>query len=469
MIESAILVIAIVTQNQAPLRVAPHDSAPQQAVLWQGDSLEVRGQSTDFVQVYDHRRERAGYVKAAQVRFTALAPAAAPDLLAVVRFLRDTPGAEALGISYAAAYLKAAPSDALTAEPFEAIGVMADRLAHRASLKQSQQGATTLAAHLEVVSEYGVVVRSLERNGAISLCYDGEMFRRVLAMRSATSAQRATSALALTGNDCLDPLMGATARYERLRWDAAVLDSVPSVGLPSELRARVKARAASVWADLAFAQAERGEAARSAADRSLRELASVDKSDLGDQDQAEYADAALRVGASRWAAEPTVKRSGRLTVQTTPGTPGETCILLLDTDHNAQNPLVRRCTFAVVWTASATSNASGTVLALAVQPLAGWRELWLFRKSGAGWVISAIPPGSSAPGVGYVEFAGWVPGTDRMLAAREVLVDGNLRRRFEVMNVRSLVVERRSQAPELLRAFKQWQDPNWLQGTIAMR
>jgi hypothetical protein len=469
MIESAILVIAIVTQNQAPLRAAPHDSAPQQAVLWQGDSLEVRGQITDFVQVYDHRRERAGYVKAAQVRITPLTPSAAPDLLAVVRFLRDTSGGEALGISYAAAYLKAVPSDALTAEPFEAIGVMADRLAHRASRKQLQSGATTLAAHLEVVAEYGVVVRSVDRNGVVSVCYDGEMFRRVLALRSATSAQRATAALALTGNDCLDPLMGASVRYERLRWNAAVLDSVPSVGLPSELRARVKARAAGVWADLAFAQAARGEVPRGAADRSLRELASVDKSELSDQDQAEYAEAALRVGASRWAAEPAVRRSGRLTVQAVAGTPGETCILLLDADHDAQNPLVRRCTFAVVWTGSATSNASGTALALAVQPLAGWRELWLFRKSGADWVVTAIPPSSNIPGVGYVEFAGWVPGTDRMLTAREVLVDGNLRRRFEVMNVRSLAVERRSQAPELLRAFKQWQDPNWLQGTIAMR
>jgi hypothetical protein len=206
-----------------------------------------------------------------------------------------------------------------------------------------------------------------------------------------------------------------------------------------------------------------------AASHSIRELSSVDKAELSDQERSEYADAALRVGASRWAAEPTVTRSARLTIQTTPGVPGETCILLLDAGHDVQNPLVRRCTFAIVWVASATSNAAGTALALAVQPLAGWRELWLFRKSATGWVVSAIPPSSSVPGVGYIEFAGWVPGTDRMLAVREALVDGNLRRSFEVVNVRSLVVERRSQAPGLLRAFKQWQDPNWLQGTIAMR
>jgi len=101
--------LAIVTQNQASLRAAPKDSAAQQAVLWQGDALEIRGQKLDYLQVYDHRRERVGYIKATQVRTTSLSAAEAPELLSVVRFVRDTPGAEALGINYAAAYLKAVP------------------------------------------------------------------------------------------------------------------------------------------------------------------------------------------------------------------------------------------------------------------------------------------------------------------------------------------------------------------------
>jgi hypothetical protein len=88
--------LAIVTQNQASLRAAPKDSAAQQAVLWQGDALEIRGQKLDYLQVYDHRRERAGYIKATQVRTTSLTAAEAPELLSVVRFVRDTPGAEAL-------------------------------------------------------------------------------------------------------------------------------------------------------------------------------------------------------------------------------------------------------------------------------------------------------------------------------------------------------------------------------------
>ena len=103
MLPAAVAVLAIVAQNPVSLRAAPRDSAPQQAVLWAGDTLEVRGARADYVQVYDHRRERAGYVRASQVRELGLAEADASGLLAIVRFLRDTPGSEALGIGYGAA------------------------------------------------------------------------------------------------------------------------------------------------------------------------------------------------------------------------------------------------------------------------------------------------------------------------------------------------------------------------------
>src|SRR6185369_4621453 len=129
---------AIVVQDQVALRAAARDSAQQQAMLWQGDALEVRGQRQEFLQVYDHRRERAGFVRAAQVRIVPTQAEAAPDLLAVVRFLRDTPGAEALGIGYAAAYLKAAPANVIGAEPFDALGTMSERLARRASTNKNK-------------------------------------------------------------------------------------------------------------------------------------------------------------------------------------------------------------------------------------------------------------------------------------------------------------------------------------------
>ena len=79
MLATTLAVIAIVTQDQSALRAAPRDSAPQQAMLWQGDSLEIRGQKGDYLQVYDHRRERAGFVRATQVRTQSLKPEAAPE------------------------------------------------------------------------------------------------------------------------------------------------------------------------------------------------------------------------------------------------------------------------------------------------------------------------------------------------------------------------------------------------------
>ena len=129
MVAAAIASMAIVTQDQASLRAAQKDSAQQQAVLWQGDSLEIRGEKMDYLQVYDHRRERAGYIRASQVRKVSLAPADSGELLSVVRFLKDTPGAEAMGIAYTAAFLKAAPANAIGPEAFDALGGMAERLA----------------------------------------------------------------------------------------------------------------------------------------------------------------------------------------------------------------------------------------------------------------------------------------------------------------------------------------------------
>ena len=68
MIATTLLALAIVTQDQASLRAAPRDAAAQQAALWQGDTLEIRGQRLDYFQVYDRRRERSGFVHISQVR-----------------------------------------------------------------------------------------------------------------------------------------------------------------------------------------------------------------------------------------------------------------------------------------------------------------------------------------------------------------------------------------------------------------
>ena len=75
--------IAIITQDQSLLRAAPRDSARTNAILWQGEAVEVRGERMDYLQVYDYKRERAGYVRTSQARRFTLGPADAPELLSV--------------------------------------------------------------------------------------------------------------------------------------------------------------------------------------------------------------------------------------------------------------------------------------------------------------------------------------------------------------------------------------------------
>jgi len=479
--------LAIVTQDATALRATPRDSGMQQAQLWQGDLLEVRGQRMDHLQVYDHRRERAGYVRASQVRLTQANAAEAPELLAVLRFVRDTPGAEALGIAYAAAYLKAAPVQTITAEPFDALGGMAERLARRASQRTAAVGNTTdtrLAAHLESVAQYGVHIQSFEQDGAMRLCYDGEAFRRVLAMPQATPEQRARAALGLTRHDCIDPALRPTEREAVDRWRADVLNRLSDADmatLPETLKNRVQMRRAGVQATLAFHQARHAENVQAAGQRALQALAAVNKAELTDDDLGDYNDAAIRVGASRWAAEPPVNlamkvTANRPTVLTQAGTqPGETCVLLVDGTHDAtKNPLAKQCTFGVVWPASATSNAAGTAMTLAVQPLATWRELWLLKKAPDGtWTREVLPPAPGNPlgaDIGYVEFAGWAPDAEpHLLLAREARTDGKLTHRFEVTRLSDGTLDKQASTPELLASFKRWQDPMWKRGSVSLR
>lgn len=468
MMLAALALVAIVTQDSAALRAAPRESAQQQAVLFQGDSLEVRGERMDYLQVYDHRRERSGYIRASQVRTQSLDPKDAPDLLAVVRFLRDTPGAEALGISYAAAYLKAAPAEAIGAEPFDALGTMAERLARRASAKQGKTDDTVLAAHLEVAASYGVSMQGYERDGRIQLCYNGEAFRRVLALNS-NDEQRARAALALTRPDCIDPNLTPTDRTSLDTWRADILDRVKLTDLPEYEKNRLHMRRASVWASVAFERARQQQPAQEAANRALQELAAVNKEEITEPDMSSYTEAAVRVAASRWAADPEPTTGNGLAVVTTSGQPGETCVALVDAKHDQKNPLAKRCTYGLVWKASASVNTQKTALALAVQPLDSWRELWIFHLGANGWTIDILPPAANAPDVGYLEFAGWVPGTAKMLAVREARIDGRFKRSFEVIGMESMEVEKQADNPRSLSLFYKWQDPAWKRETLSVR
>ncbi len=475
MLATTLLAVAIVTQDQSALRSAPRESAPQQVVLAQGDSLEVRGQKGDYLQVYDHRRERAGYVRSTQVRQQSLKPQDAPELLAVVRFLRDTPGSEALGIAYAAAYLRAAPAQDIHVEAFDALGSMAERLARRASVPQGKTSGNALAAHLEVVASYGVQMLSFERDGQVQLCYNGDAHRRVLALQ-ASDNQKALAALALTRHDCIAPSLTPVERFALDNWRADVLDRVELRDLPEVLKNRVHMRKAGIWASLAYQRARRAEfapaAVQAAATRAVQELAAINKSELADTDTSAYSDAAIRVGASRWAAEPAptpVDKLSRLSVHLSPGQPGETCVHLVDAKHDAKNPLLTRCTYGVVWAASAMAHPRGNALALAVQPLESWREMWVFQQGETGWSVNVLPPAADNPELGYIEFAGWVPGTSQILAAREVKADGRFKTSFEVLRAATLEVEKQADKPANLSTFYRWQDPVWKGTTISLR
>jgi hypothetical protein len=407
------------------------------------------------------------------VRVLTLTPAHALELLAVARFLRDMPGYEALGIGYVAAYIAAAPADAIGAEPFDALGTMAERLARRASTNANKARAAAITAQLDAVGAYGVVIKSFERDERTQLCYDGEAYRRVLALPADAEA-KARAALGLTRDECIDPAMTPTERATLDVWRADVLDRVPRTDLPLHVRDRVRLRSAGVWASIAFERARRGMNAVEAGERALTELAGVDRRALADGDVAEYDEAAVRVGASRWASTPARPMpAAGLAVTTAAGQSGETCVTLIDRKRVDQRrdkdtALAKRCTFGIVWTASQSANASGTALALAVQPLDGWRELWVFHRDGAEWRIDTAPPGVDAS-LGYIEFAGWVPGGTKMLAAREVQSGGRIVKRFEVVDIATLAVDRHADAPASLSLFYRWQDAAWKRETVSLR
>jgi hypothetical protein len=465
MILSVAAALAIVVLDHASLRSAPRSGATELAALYQGELLEVRGESAGYLKVYDHGKERGGYIKSESTRALDLTENAAPELLAIMRFLRDSAGSEALGISYGAAYLKAVPAKALTAEPLVAIGTMAQRLADDASRSGSHP--SNFAQHLEVIAQLGIHVRQFQRGNRMQVCYDGELFRQVLAMRAATAEQRADAALNLTRVDCIDPNLGPTQRASMNEESAKTLDTMVDRDLSLMTRARVHVRRAAVWSSIAFDRARHGQAPTEAADRAMAELLATNSNDLGDDRRAQ-GDASLRVSAIRYASQLSVKQTGSLILSATPGEPGQTCIALNDNRKPNTPALIRRCTYGIAWMASVHSIPQAPALTLAVQPLEGWRELWVFHVAEGNWRIDVISPGIDQPGLGYVDYAGYAPGTRRLLIAREVK-NARSQRRFEELRLNDLTPVRSADSPDALRDFGWWQDPNWRRDTLALR
>lgn len=497
---------ALLTQDQIALRAAPRDSAPQQAALTQGELLEVRGSKLDYLQVYDYRRERGGFIKASQVRLTQLSAAEAPDFLAVLRFVRDTPGQEMLGIGYALAYLKAAPTSSLQGEVglevLDTLGRLAERLADRSTQRAASTSAgtatslamsksTALNAQLETASAYGVRFQSYERNGQMQICYDGEAFQRVLSyaqslksnansVNAEVARYQVQAALGLSKSECQDPTLSTSQRIAVLEAQLQQLNQLSSAeenALPAYWRNRLFMRRAGVAASLSFQLARTQNITNTAnpkvttlAQQSVHDLTRINQSEVAESDLSNYNDAIMRGNAMRWAAEPVSGKSAQsLQLQTRPGQAGETCLSLVDTQSAAKVALLERCTYGLVWANSFTINREKTAATLAVQPLEAWREIWVFRKTATGWIVQTLPPSLSNPELGYVEFAGWVPGGNQMLMAREVRSEGKYKRNYELMNLDSLTIERQANDSEILGPFQRWADPSWKRQTLSLR
>ena len=477
--------VALVTADNVPLRAAPQSSAASNSLLWRGEWLEVRGERGEYFQVWDHHRERGGYVHREQLHPLGTSALDAPGLLALLSFVSEQPGSETLGMALAAAVVHALPAQQLQgpleATVLDAVGRQAERLGARASRGAGPNGRAqaTLTAHLDIAARQGVRFQSVAAGDSAVLCYDGEANRRLLSHAHATPEQRARAVLALTRPDCVaEPLRPAEREAldrQRDQW----LAQVPADNLPPHWASRVHLRQAEVLSRLAFAAARRDDAvaAQAAARQALDALAAVQPAELPETEQVQHREAALRVNAVRWAATPAA-----MTWPT--GVPlrlhkladGQTCVRLVDdradpkaTDKAAEKVLAERCTWGQVWPASAQRNRERNAVVLAVQPLDGWRELWVFRQAAQGWEVAVQPPAALLPGVGHAEFAGWVPGGQSFLLAREAEAEGRSIRRFEVVALDTLTPRRTALHADALGPFNRWADARWKRESLAVR
>ena len=448
---------ALVLQEGASLRAGAKDSAPQQAQLQRGDVLEIRAERLDYYQVWDYRRERGGYVRKSEASPLATD---ARTLLAQLRLTLPQEGSEGLGLALAAAYIQTANRTELAgesgAEVLDALGQLGARIAANTTSRR--------AGLLDLAGRYGLRFDSYaQADGGVRLCYDGDAFRRVLSLPASASA-RVRAALALTRPEC----RSSTATPQQIKaiddWRAEVLDHAPVEGLPAFEKNRLLLRRAAVAASRAFASSD-AELARAA----LADFALVEPTEIADDDLPDYNDAAMRVNAVRWTALPAVdeRRLGTLTLTLKDGvSAGERCLSLSD----AKGERLRHCSFGRIALASTSLSRDGRALAMAVQPLDGWRELWVLARSGEEWSLQVLPPTAATPGLGYVEFAGWVPGGKQMLVAQESRAEGRYAsRRFAVLDLGTLVAQRQSHDASQLGAFQRWADPGWKGASLALR
>jgi hypothetical protein len=456
------LTAAIVVGDHVALRAASERTAAQHAVLWKGDWLEVRGGKKGWLKVWDHRHERGGWVQAKHVKAIELEEAAAPAVRAVVDFLRDTPGQESLGIAYAAIYLKVAPRGTIDAPLMISIGAMADRLARRASATNAE---AATAEQLDVARSWGIVLTSVEQPDGAHICYDGAAFHGGLAL-GPSPADTATAVLALTEPGCEPQGLGATAKVAREEGRLALLERVEPTRVGGPVANQLRIRRAEIAAQLAWATARRGDLAGAAkhAEAAFGMFARVDKEELADDDVAAYGSAAVGVAATRWAALPALPVAG-LALQLAAGEDGETCVTLVAKSGNSE----AKCTHGQVWAASLRASANKNAAVIAVAPLPGWLELWLYRRVDDGWIVDVLAPNTDGPDRGYVELAGFSADGARAVLVRESRTGGVVKRSFEAVTLGTLAVDRKASNLGAIGAAQRWATAEWRKRTLALR
>jgi hypothetical protein len=457
---------AILVNDGVAMRASPDYDAARQAMLYRGDWVEVRGERKGWLKVYDHRHERPGWINASRAKVYEIEEASAPQFRAVVDFLRDSPGNESLGIAYAALYLKVVDAKAIDPTVFLALGSMADRLAHRASATDAARD-TMIAPQLEVAESWGIKFASIEREGGDTrVCYDGEAFRYTLSLDKNLDDQ-ARATIALTDVACIPPTLGLTERQAADEARLALIEKLDPTRVTGWLGDELRIRRAQLSASLVWTRAKRGDAAgakqasQAAHDAFLR----IDQRELGDDDADGYQEAALLVAASQWAKESAAPKS-KVALVTTSGESGEMCL-------GIAKPL--RCTHGQIWDASFRVAPDGKSAAVAVQPMAGWLELWVFRKGDdGGWMVDVLPPSTEGidlikPSFGYVELAGWSPDGRRVLVVREAREAGVVRHAYQTIVVGTLAVEAQTSRFTGSGNFKQWASPDWRGRTLVLR
>jgi hypothetical protein len=222
----------------------------------------------------------------------------------------------------------------------------------------------------------------------------------------------------------------------------------------------------------------------------MQQLALVDPGELAPEDQPLYQESAVRVASVRALAEPVAPaRAGRgieieIGAAAAGAGPGQSCLRLWPKAEARRprpaRPLAERCTFGVIFAASARVADDGGAVAIAVAPLAAWTEQWVFRQDrarGVGepqWRADVIPPALGQPGcdIGYVEVAGFSPGGRQLLVVREFLIGQGSQRhggkRFEVLGPDG-TVEHWASDPQRLGAFSRWASPVWRRTTLSLR